>query len=40
MMIKNFSADQLSAFQAYTRLTVVAHAKGKRKIIRLTKIMK
>lgn len=30
MMIKNFSADQLSAFQAYTRLTVVAHAKGKK----------
>lgn len=27
-MIKNFSPDQLSAFQAYTRLTVVAHVKG------------
>ena len=29
-MIKNFSPDQLSAFQAYTRLTVVAHVKGQR----------
>lgn len=29
-MIKSFSPDQLSAFQAYTRLTVVAHVKGQR----------
>lgn len=29
-MIKNFSSDQLSAFQAYTRLTVVAHVKGQK----------
>ncbi|GEM_PF-4484670 len=29
-MIKNFSPDQLSAFQAYTRLTVVSHVKGQR----------
>ena len=27
-MIKNFSPEQLSAFQAYTRLTVVSHVKG------------
>lgn len=27
-MIKNFSSEQLSSFQAYTRLTVVAHVKG------------
>ncbi|WP_440895997.1 hypothetical protein ACS127_15885 [Amphibacillus sp. Q70] len=26
-MIKNFSSDQLSSFQAYTRLTVVANVK-------------
>lgn len=29
-MLKNFSPDQLSAFQAYSRLTVVAHLKGQR----------
>lgn len=29
-MLKNFSPDQLSAFQAYTRLTVVAHVKGQK----------
>lgn len=26
-MIKNFSSEQLSSFQAYTRLTVVSHVK-------------
>lgn len=29
-MLKNFSPEQLSAFQAYSRLTVVAHLKGQR----------
>ncbi|MBM7542799.1 hypothetical protein [Amphibacillus cookii] len=29
-MIRNFSSDQLSSFQAYSRLTVVAHVKGQR----------
>lgn len=29
-MINNFSPEQLSAFQAYTRLTVVSHVKGQR----------
>ncbi|SEO75304.1 hypothetical protein SAMN04488134_11250 [Amphibacillus marinus] len=27
-MISNFSSNQLSSFQAYSRLTVVAHVKG------------
>lgn len=29
-MIKNFNSEQLSAFQAYCRLTVVAHVKAQR----------
>lgn len=30
VMIKDFTPEQLSSFQAYTRLTVVAHVKGQK----------